>query len=59
MAMKTAIAATYAETQKGNGLVAVTGAGEVSVLGIPIVTSSNIPKKVGFVDVPSIEEIED
>jgi hypothetical protein len=59
MALKTSIAATYAETQKGNGLVAVTGAGEVSVLGVPLVTSSNIPKKVGFVDVPPIEEIED
>lgn len=59
LALKTAIAATFAETQKGNGLVAVTGAGEVSVLGVPIVTSSNIPKKVGYVDVPLIEELED
>jgi hypothetical protein len=59
MALKTAIAATYAQSQKGNGLVAVTSAGEISVLGVPIITSSNIPKKVGFVDVPPIEEIED
>jgi len=59
MALKTSIAVTYAETQKGNGVVAVTGAGEVSVLGVPIVTSSNIPKKVGFVDVPLIKELED
>jgi len=58
LALKTLIAATYAETRKGNGLVTVTDAGEVSILGVPIVTSSNIPKKVGFVDVPPIEEIE-
>jgi len=59
MALKTSIAATYAETQKGNGLVVLTGGGEVSVLDVPIVTSNNIPKKVGFVDVPPIEKIED
>jgi len=59
MALKTSIVATYAETQKGNGLVTVTDVGEVSVLGVPIVASSNVPKRVGFVAMPSIEEIED
>jgi hypothetical protein len=59
MSLKTAIAAQYAQAQQGNGLVAVTGAGEVSVLGVPIITSSNIPKKIGYVDVPPIEEIEE
>ena len=59
LALKTSIVATYAETKKGNGLVTVTDAGEVSVLGVPIVTSSNIPKKIGFVDVPPIEELDD
>jgi len=54
-ALKTSIAAMYAQTQQGNGLVAVTSAGEVSVLGVPIVTSSNIPKKIGFITAPLIE----
>lgn len=55
-ALKTSIAAMYAQSQQGNGLVAVTSAGEVSVLGVPLVTSSNIPRKIGFIDVPPIEE---
>ena len=55
-AMKTSIAAAYARTYDGNGLVAVTGAGEVSVIGVPIITSNNIPREIGFVDgVPLIE----
>ena len=52
--LKTAIAAKYANHQLGNGLVAVTGAGEVSILGAPTMTSNNIPQKIGFVDVPPI-----
>ena len=53
-AVKTSIAAAYAFTQKGNGLVAVSGTGDVSVLGVPIVTSNNIPQTVGFMEAPFI-----
>jgi hypothetical protein len=49
-AIKTSIAAKFAQSTQGNGLVSVSNAGEVSVLGVPIVTSHNIPKEVGFVD---------
>jgi len=59
LALKTSIVATYKETKKGNGLVTITDVGEVSILGVPIVASRNVPKKVGFVDVPPFEEIED
>jgi hypothetical protein len=48
--LQTTIAAAYAQQMQGNGLVAVSGAGEVSVLGAPIVTSYNIPQTVEFVD---------
>ena len=43
--LKTSIAAMYARTMDGSGLVSVSGAGEVSILGVPIVTSHNIPLK--------------
>ena len=56
-AVKTSIAAAYAFTQQGNGLVAVTSTGDVSVLGVPIVTSSNIPQEVGYLDAPSIASV--
>jgi hypothetical protein len=54
-ALKTSIAAAFARVYDGNGLVSVTGAGEVSVLGVPIVTSNNIPQTIGFIDAPVIE----
>ena len=56
-ALKTSIAAAYARTHDGNGLVAVSSAGEVTVLGVPIVTSNNIPKTVDFI--PDIEVIKE
>jgi len=41
-ALKTAIAAKFSQQQQGNGLVAVTSTGEVTVMGVPIVASNNI-----------------
>lgn len=46
------IAAKYAQSQQGNGLITVGVNGDVMVLGIPFVTSFNIPTKVGKIDVP-------
>jgi len=43
MATKLSIAAQFAQQTQGNNMVSVTGNGEVSVLGVPIVTSNNIP----------------
>ena len=52
--LKTAIAAEYAHSQKGHGFIGVSSAGEVSVLGVPIVTSHNIPPKFQFIDAPPV-----
>jgi len=48
--LRTSIAAAYARTMDGSGLVSVSGVGEVSILGIPIVTSHNIPSHIGAIE---------
>ena len=55
-ALKTSIAAKFATMQQGNGLVSVSSAGEVSVLGVPIVASNNIPKDISPVTAPFIAQ---
>jgi hypothetical protein len=46
---KNAIAAKFAQSNQGNGLVSVSGEGEVRVLGVPVVSSHNIPRELGGV----------
>jgi hypothetical protein len=47
--LKTSIAAAYAQVMQGNGLISVSSAAEVSVLGIPIQSSFNIPVGSGYI----------
>ena len=54
--LKTALAAKYAQTMQGNGLVSVSNVGEISILGIPVVSSHNIPTNVGYIkNIPFIK----
>jgi len=48
-ALRTSIAASYAQQFQGNGLVAVSSSGDVSIQGVPVVTSYNIPMEYGRV----------
>jgi hypothetical protein len=51
--LRTSIAADYARLMNGSGLVSVGGAGEISVLGVPAITSHNIPMGIGGItDIP-------
>lgn len=47
------IAAKFAQATQGNGLISVVANGTVTVLGIPFVTSFNIPAKIGKIIAPA------